>query len=63
MTLQKHEGVKQLVLFGEKVAVPYWEGLGEATHAEVKRLLAQLLISVRASRMGCSLTDRGLRDE
>jgi hypothetical protein len=47
-TIQKKRHPAQLVLFGERLAVPHWCDLGKPTRVEVVRLLSQLLLSVRA---------------
>ena len=53
----------QLVLFGERLAVPQWHDLAEATRAEVVRILAQLLLSLSASNPSRAPHSRGERDE
>jgi hypothetical protein len=53
----------QLVLFGERLAVPRWQDLSELTHAEVVRLLAQLLLCVRAGNPSRASQSQGDRDE
>lgn len=50
---------KQLTLFQESLPnAPVWEGFGEATHIEVVRLLAQLLLKVRAGKASHTVHDR-----
>jgi hypothetical protein len=51
-TIQKQRRPAQLVLFGERVAVPHWCDLAKPTRVEVVRLLAQLLLSVQADNPG-----------
>jgi hypothetical protein len=53
----------QLILFGESLAVPQWHDLAEATCAEVAKLLAQLLVSVRTGNLNRAPCDRGDCDE
>lgn len=53
----------QLVLFGERLAVPQWHDLAEGTRAEVIRILAQLLLSLRMGNPSRAPQSRGERDE
>ena len=55
--------MKQLALFGERIAVPRWSDLIEPTQVEVVKLLAQLLLSVRTSNPVRVPQERGGRDE
>jgi hypothetical protein len=53
----------QLVLFGERLALPHWGDLAEPSRVEVVRLLAQLLVSVRTGSSSPAHQSRGQRDE
>ncbi len=61
--IQKTSRMRQLALFGERLAVPRWSDLTQPTHVEVVRLLAQLLVSVRTGNPVCVTQDWGGRDE
>lgn len=53
----------QMILFGERLAVPQWCDLTEPTRAEVVRLLAQLLVSVQADSSESLPPSRGEHHE
>jgi len=55
--------ISQLALFGERLVVPRWHDLTQPTRVEVVKLLAQLLVHVRASNPVRVPQDRGERDE
>ena len=55
--------MSQLALFGERLAVPHWSDLTQSTRVEVRRLLAQLLVSVRTSDPVRIPQNQGGRDE
>jgi hypothetical protein len=55
--------MKQLALFGERLAVPHWSDLTEPMSVEVVRLLAQLLVSVQTRNPVRVPQDQGGRDE
>jgi hypothetical protein len=59
----KASRMRQLALFGERLAVPRWSDLTQPTRVEVVRLLAQLLVSVRTSNPVRVPQDRGGRDD
>jgi hypothetical protein len=62
-TIRRQPRLMQLVLFGERLAVPYWADLGEPTRVEVVRLLAQLLFSIHGNSLRRTPQTRGGRDE
>ena len=49
----------QLPLFDEQRLTPNWNDLTEAMRHEAVRLLAQLLINVRVSHLGCVPYEQG----
>jgi hypothetical protein len=51
--------VRQLALFCERSVAPQWPDLAVSTRVEVVRLLAQLLVQVRAAGRNVSLRNRG----
>jgi hypothetical protein len=53
----------QLLLFSERIAVPYWSSLAESTRVEVVKLLAKLLVSVQMGSAGNAPQSRGARNE
>lgn len=53
----------QLVLFGERVAIPDWLDLAEPTRVEAVRLLTRLLISIHRGNPSRALQSRGEGDE
>jgi hypothetical protein len=55
--------MRQLALFGERIAVPRWSDLTQPTRVEVVRLLAQLLVSVWTSDPVRVPQDQAGRDE
>ena len=63
-TLKEHR-MTQLVLFGERVAVPDWRDIAEPTRMEAVSLLTRLLISVSKHNLKSShaIDRRGERDE
>jgi hypothetical protein len=64
-TTLKEDRMTQLVLFGERVAVPDWCDMAEPTRMEAVRLLTRLLISVSKHNLNAShaIDRRGERDE
>jgi hypothetical protein len=55
--------LSQLGLFGERVVLPRWHDLTDTTRLEALRLLAQLLVGVRAENPSRAPQSRGERDE
>jgi len=62
-TTLKEYRITQLVLFGERIAVPDWRDLAEPTRVEAIRLLTRLLISIRRYNPNRALQSRGECDE
>jgi hypothetical protein len=62
-TIPREHRMTQLVLFGERLALPLWGDLDEPTRVEVVRLLAQLLVRVRTGSPIPAHQSRGQRDE
>jgi hypothetical protein len=62
-TTPKQNRTNQLVLFGERPAVPHWRDLAESTRVEVVGLLAQLPLSIHAGNPSRAPQIRGERDE
>ena len=62
-TTPKQNRTNQLVLFGERPAVPHWRDLAESTRLEAVRILAQLLLSVHAGNRNHGSQSRGECDE
>jgi hypothetical protein len=62
-TISRVSRTRQLVLFGQRLTVPLWSDLTQPTRVEVVRLLAHLLVAVRASNQVCVPQERGGRDE
>jgi hypothetical protein len=62
-TTSKEHRMTQLVLFGERVAVPDWHDLAETTRVEAVRLLTRLLISIHTDGPSRAPQSRGECDE
>jgi hypothetical protein len=63
MTLPPARQVPQLELFGERAVVPSWNDLNESMRSDVVKLVAQLLINVRTSKLVRVPREQGGRDE
>jgi hypothetical protein len=61
--IPKEKRVAQLVLFWERHNAPHWQDLAETTRFEAVRLLAQLLRTVRATKLSPAPQNRGGCDE
>jgi hypothetical protein len=53
----------QLMLFSERLVVPYWSNLAESTRVEVVKLLAKLLVSVHMGNAENAPQSRGAHNE
>jgi hypothetical protein len=63
MTLPLAHQIIQLALFGERAAVPSWSDLNESMRNDAVKLVAQLLINVRTSKLAPTPREQGGRDE
>ncbi len=63
MTLSPAHRITQLALFDDRATVPGWNVLNEPVRSDVIKLLAQLLISVRTSKLIRTPRKQGERDE
>ncbi len=63
MTLSPAHQLAQLALFEERAVAPGWNDLNESMRCDAIKLLAQLLISVRTSKLIRTPPKQGGRDE